>query len=195
MDTKRVITAVAAALVVGVVAGNVVSGWAAAPTASAPRAAITATAPAGLGLRLGAAMQAGGARLSDIVAKLTGLPVADVTAKRAAGTSYAEIAASKDVSSAKVIEESLKARETILAEKVKAGVITSEQADAALARMKTRLTERVAATDDSCAGAGGGGRGMGGGQGRGMGGGQGRGMGQGQGCGMGGAGCATTATQ
>jgi len=185
MDTKRVITAVAAALVVGVVAGNVVSGWAVAPTATATGTSTTAAAPAGLGLRLGAAMQAGGARLSDIVAKLTGLTVADVTAKRAAGTSYADIAKSEDVSSAKVIDESLKVRETILDEKVKAGTITSDQADAALDNMKTRLTERVAATDDSCTGTGtgGGGRGMGGGQGR------------GQGRGMGGAGCATTATQ
>jgi len=189
MDTKRVITAVAAALVVGVVAGNVVSGWAAAPAATSTSAAATATAPARLGLRLGAAMQAGGARLSDVVAKLTGLDVADVTAKRTAGTSYADIAATKDVSSAKVIDESLKVRETILDEKVKAGTITSEQADAALTNMKTRLTERVAATDDSCTGTGGGGRGQGGGMGRGQGGGQGR--------GMGGAGCTgtTTATQ
>lgn len=191
MDTKRVITAVAAALVVGVVAGNVVSGWAAAPTAPAAGTAPTATAPAGLGLRLGAAMQAGGARLSDVVAKLTGLPVADVIAKRTAGSSYADIAASKDVSSAKVVDESLKARQTILAEQVKAGAITSEQADAALANMETRLTERVTATDNSCTGTGGGGRGMGAGQGRG----QGRGMGGGQGCGMGGADCAKTATQ
>lgn len=192
MDTKRVITAVAAALVVGVVAGNVVSGWAAAPAASTTSTATSATAPARLGLRLGAAMQAGGARLSVVVARLTGLDVADVTAKRTAGTSYAEIAASKDVSSAQVVDEALKVRKTILEEKVKSGAITSAQADAALANMKTRLTERVKATDDSCSGAGGQG-----GQGGGCGQAGGRGKGGGMGRGMGGAGCAssTTATQ
>lgn len=188
MDTKRVITAVAAALVVGVVAGNVVSGWAAVLAATATGASASTSACAGLGLRLGTAMQAGGARLSDVVAKLTGLTVADVTAKRTAGTSYEDIAASKGVSAAKVINESLKARETILAEKVKAGTITAEQADAALAKMQTRLTERVTATDANCNGTGGGGgRGMGGGMG-----GQGRGMGRGMGGGMG---CTATATQ
>jgi len=183
MDTKRVITAVAAALVVGVVAGNVVSGFAATP--AAPATTATTTARQGLGLRLGSAMQAGGARLSDVVAKLTGIPAADVTAKRTAGTSYASIADSKGVSSAKVVDEALKVRETILADKVKTGAITSAQKTAALAAMKTRLTERVTATDQSCTGTGGGGRGMGGGQGR------------GQGRGMGGAGCVTptTATQ
>jgi len=179
MDAKRVITAVAAALVVGVVAGNVVSGWAAAPTASVAGTATTTTSPARLGLRLGAAMQAGGARLSDVVAKLTGLDAAEVTAKRTAGTSYADIAASRDVSSDTLIEESLKVRAGILDDKVKAGTITSEQADAALASMRARLTERVSATDDSCTGSGGGGKGCG--------------SGGGTGRGMGGAGCAGTA--
>jgi len=189
MDTKRVVTAVAAALVVGVVAGNVVSGWAATPTSPTRSTQTTASAPAGLGLRLGAAMKASGARLSDVVAKLTGLTTTDVIAKRTAGTSYASIAASKGVSSATVIDESLKVRSDLLAAKVKAGTITQAQADAALANMKTRLSERVSATDDSCTGAGGSGCGMGGGAGRG----QGRGTGRG----MGGAACtnAATATQ
>lgn len=186
MNTKRMISAVAAALVVGVVAGNVVSGFAAAPAASASGTSTATSTRSGLGLRLGAAMQAGGARLSDVVAKLTGLPVADVTEKRAEGTSYASIASSKGVTSASVIAESLKVRKTLLDAKVKAGTMTQAQEDAALANMQTRLTERVSATDQSCTGTGGG---MGGGQGRGMG----RGAG-GAGCGMGGAGCVNTAS-
>lgn len=187
MRKQRLITVVAAALVVGVVAGNVVSGWAAAP---APPAITSTTAPAGLGLRLGAAMQAGGARLVDVVAKLTGMDVEEVTAKRAEGASFATIAAAEGVSSAKVVDSALAARKAILDEKVTAGTITAAQAATALTNMETRLTDRVTSTDASCDGSGGG-AGKGGGMMGGRGGGRGAGMGRGAGC----ATPATTATQ
>ena len=194
MNRTRVISAVAAALVVGVVAGNVVSGWAAAPKATTPSTSSTATAAprAGLGLRLGSAMQAGGARLADVVAKLTGKDVAEVVALRTAGTSYAKIADGEGVSSDKVVDAAIDARKTILDEKVTAGTITAAQSAAALANMKTRLTERVTATDASCNGSGGG---MGGGRGMGRGNGSGAGAGAGA---CGGSGCGVnpaTATQ
>lgn len=183
MNKQRLVSVVAAALVVGVVAGNVVSGWAAGPVA--PARSTSSTPAAGLGLRLGAAMQAGGARLVDVVAKLTGMDVDDVTAKRAEGASFATIAAAEGVTSAKVVDSAVAARKGLLDEKVKAGTITTAQADTALENMETRLTERVAATDASCDGTGGGMRG-------------GRGAGRGAGMGGRGAGCAVgaaTATQ
>jgi hypothetical protein len=130
-------------------------------------------------------MRTAGGRLVDVVAKLTGLSTADVASKRAAGQSFEQIAATKDVSADKVVSQALAVRKQLLDEKVKAGAITQAQADAALANMKTRLDSRVANTA-ACSGQGAGQGGCGGG-GCGMGGGNGRGAGSG-GCG----GCGVT---
>jgi len=173
MNATRITAAVVAALVAGAVMGKVTSGFA----ATAPAPAPAQSAPAGLGLRLGTAMRDAGARLVDVVAKLTGLDADDVLAKRQAGTSYEQIAKDAGVSTDKVIDQSLAVRKGILDDKVKAGTITADQADAALDRMETRLNDRISATDDSCTGAGGQGGGMG--RGRGGAGGGGRGMGAG----------------
>ena len=96
----------------------------------------------------------------DVVAKLTGTTTADVQTKRAAGKTFAQIAAEKNVSSSAVVAEALKVRESLLAEKVADGTITQAQADAALGNMKTRLTDRVNTANADCdgTGAGGGGR-------------------------------------
>lgn len=185
MNKKRIAAMIAAALVVGVVGGNVASGWAA-PAKSAAGTSTVASAVASCGLGLGASMRTAGGRLADVVAKLTKQDVADVTAKRAAGASWTTIAKDKGVSSSAVVDEALKVRATALADRVKAGTTTQAQADAALATMKTRLTERVASTDASCDGTGGG-RGAG----RGNGGGMGRGMGRGAGAGGCGGACTT----
>jgi len=189
MNKKRVIALAAATLVVGLVLGNIVGAWAAGPAAPATSNAATSGVVAsacGLGLRMGASVRDAGGRLIDVVAKLTGLSTEDVAAKRAAGQSIAQIAESENVSSATVVDEALKVREQLLAEKVKAGEITQAQADQALAAMKTRLTTRV---DSTAACGSGGGCGAGGGMGAGRGGmGAGRGAG---GCGMGG--CGVTA--
>ncbi len=191
MKFSRTAALMAAALVVGIVAGNVTMGVA------VPSADTTTTGTVtGLGLRLGAALRDAGGRLADVVASLTGLSVDEVHDQREAGTSFAAIAQSKGVDSAKVVEEALKVRAQILDQKVADGTITREQADAALERMKARVTERVAATGEPARGngrAGGardgsGGPGMGprdgsGGPGTGArdgsGGGRGRGMGRG----------------
>ena len=184
MNKKRVIGLAAATLVVGLVLGNIVGAWAAGP--SAPATSTTAgqgvvASACGLGLRMGASVRDAGGRLIDIVAELTGLSTADVAAKRAEGQSIEQIAASKGVSSDKVVDEALKIREQLLDQKVKDGTITQAQADQALATMKTRLTERV---DSTAACGSGGGYGMGGGRGAGRGAG---------GCGMGGCGAASQA--
>jgi len=168
-------------MVAGLVLGSAISGFAATSTA-APATNTVAAACGAAGLRLGATMRTSGARLLDVVAKLTSKTTAEVTADRQAGKTFTQIAAEKNVSSAAVVDEALKVRTTILADKVKAGTITQAQADAALAQMKTRLTDRVDSVNTACDGTGsGGGRGMG----------RGRGAGAGA-SGCNGAGCAVT---
>ena len=128
----------------------------------------------------------------DVVAKLTGTTAADVQTKRAAGKTFAQIAAEKNVSSSAVVAEALKVRKTLLDKKVADGTITQAQADTALGNMKTRLTDRVNTANADCDGTGagaGGGGGKGGGMGRGRGAG---GMGGGRGAGCG-ANCTTPA--
>ena len=141
------------------VAGSVVSGFAA-PSASATGS----SAPLGLGLKLGATMKDAGGRLVDIVAKATGLSATDVQAKRADGQSFAAIASAKGVSSAKLVSSALSVRKAALDKAVADGKITQAQADAAYARMQSRLTDRVSSTQPCTgngAGQGGGGCGMG----------------------------------
>lgn len=174
MKKGRIVAMMVAMLVVGLVAGNVAGGWAATAPESGTSSSTTTVAPgAGLGLRMGAALRDAGGRLVDVVAKLTGLDVDDVIARRAEGESIEKIAESEGVKTDAVVDEALKVREQLLDERVKAGTITQEQADAAIDRMETRLNDRVTSTDAGCNGAGGAGGGMGGGRGGGMGGGRG----------------------
>lgn len=178
MSNRRMIAYATAALVAGLVLGSM--GVATAAPAK------TRAAATGLRLQMGATFKAAGATMADVVAKLTGQSVEDVRAAREEGKSFSAIAAEKNVSSEKVVSDTLAARKALLDKAVADKKITQAQADAAYAQMKTRLTERVDSTT-ACTGAGGGaggGCGMGGG-GRGMGGGRGAG-----GCG----GC-TTVTQ
>jgi uncharacterized membrane protein YgcG len=177
----------AAGLALGLVIGGI-------STASAASTAATGTTSAnpivgvalGLGLRLGKTMRDSGGRLADVVAKLTGSDVADVQTAREAGTSFADIAKDKGVSAETVVDEALKARKELLDAKVADGSITQEQADAALANMETRLTDRVTSTDARTGGQGGGRRGGGGGN---------CGTGGGGAGGCGGGACQSTATQ
>jgi len=186
MNAKRITAAVVGALVAGVVLGSVVSGYAATTTGT-PTAGTVAAACGTAGLRLGVAMRDSGGRLLDVVAKLTGTTAADVQTKRAAGKTFAQIAAEKNVSSSAVVAEALKVRESLLDQKVADGTITQAQADTAIGNMKTRLTDRVNTANADCDGSGAGGGGMGGGRGRGAGG---MGGGRGTGCG---ANCTTPA--
>lgn len=185
MNKGRIAALMAATLVAGIVAGNVASGWAA-TTRPNEQATAPASAGCGTGVRLGAAVRDAGGRLVDSVAKLTGMKVDEVAARRAEGESLSAIADSKGVSSEEVVTETLAVRRELLDGKVKAGALTQDEADAALERMEIRLTERVESTQESCTGAGTGIRG--GGQG-GMRGGAG-------GCGGGGGGrCGQTPSQ
>lgn len=184
MRKGRIASLVIAALVAGAVAGNAASGYAATTDTT------TATSTPGIGLRLGTAMREAGARLADIVAKLTGTTVEQVQEQRQDGSSFAEIAAKKDVSADKVVDTTLDIRKEVLDARVKAGTLTQEQADGALDRMTERVKERVTSQDEGCTDEGAtrnrdGGRGKGGGNGEGRGKGEGRGMGAGGGKGAG----------
>lgn len=163
---------------VGLIAGLTL-GWAATGIAATPAPADGPSA--GLHLRLGDAMRASGTRLLDIVASLTGMSTDDVIKARQAGQTFSEIAASKGVSEDAVVNEALAARKAAIAERVAAGDITQEQADAALANMESRLTSKVQTANPDCTGAADGSCGQGRRQGQGRG--QGRGgMGVGMGC-------------
>lgn len=167
IGTKRVWALVAGGMVAGVILGSVSSGFAVTTTA----ANTSAQAVAACGLGLGQAMRGAGGTLLDAVAKLTGQTPAQVASQRAAGKSISQIAAEKNVSATAVVDQALKVRQQVLADKVKAGAITQSQADAAAATMKSRLTQRVS-DPTACNGSGGGaGRGAGGRADRGSGGG------------------------
>lgn len=142
MKLTRIAAIVTAALVLGIVVGNVVSVSAAPSTTTAPT-----------GLKLGATVRDAGGRLTDVVAKLTGLDAAEVQTQRAAGESFADIAATKGVTPAQVVDAAVAVREDVLADKVAAGTITQDQADAVIDRVETRVTDRVSSTT-ACTGTG-----------------------------------------
>jgi len=175
MKKSRTAMLVAGALVLGLTLGSL--GIATAAPAQ------TAAATTGLGLKLGATMRQAGATVADVVAKVTGQPVADVRAACTAGASFAAIAAKKGVTTQTVVADTLTARKTALDTVVKSGRITQAQADAALARMKDRVTARVSATGATNCDGTGNGAGNGAGMGRG-----------GSGCGSGCGGCGAAAT-
>jgi len=168
MNVRKTVAIGIASLVLGLAIGGV--GTASAVTNGANSTNPVVAGACGLGLKLGATMRDSGARLSDVVASLTGKSVEDVQAARAQGTSFEKIAADAGVSAEKVVDTALDARKEVLDAKVKDGSITQEQADTALKNMDTRLTERVSSTAPGCNGAGRGGMGGGAGMGRGRGG-------------------------
>jgi hypothetical protein len=160
MKRGTTIALVSGALVAGLALGTV--GFAfAAPSR-------TATGTAGFGARVGAACRQAGGTIADIVAKVTGLSTTDVYASRAAGKSFADIAAAKGVSADTLTADVIAARKIALDAAVKAGTITQSQADAMLANMKANVSTKVTSTAPStCTGAGPG-SGAGKGAGRGM---------------------------
>jgi len=161
MSRNRTVLLVAAALVAGLVLGSV--GIASAATTT------TGTPGAGFGAQVGGMFRQAGASLADVVAKLTGQTTAQVYTQRAAGKSFADIASAKGVSADKVTADALATRKAALAAAVKAGTLTQAQADIMLARMQTRIPQRI--TDPAPAGCDGTGSGAGRGMGRGAGGG------------------------
>lgn len=169
MKRGTTIALVSGALVAGLALGTVGIAFAAPSN--------TATGTTGFGTRLGAVCRQAGGTIADIVAKVTGKSAADVSAARAKGDSFADIAATKGISAGTLTDDVLAARKTALDAAVKAKTITQAQADAALARMKTNVSAKITSDAPSgCTGTGAGAAGKGG---------QGRGQGQGQGQGRG----------
>ncbi len=130
MKKARALTLVSAALVAGLALGSV------SIAVAAPATPIDGTTQ-GVGLRMGEAIHAAGARLIDILVDLTGLDVADVADRRAAGETVAE------------------------------GVLDAEDKDAILQNMADRLSERLTSTETGPFGGGRNGAGIGGGYGMG----------------------------
>jgi len=79
----------------------------------------------------------------DELAKLLGLKPEEIVEKRNAGQSLADIAKEQGVAEDEVTSTILESREKLLDERVKAGVITEEQKNLMLDRMKSRLGERI----------------------------------------------------
>lgn len=169
MRRGTTIALVSGALVAGLALGTVGIAFAA-PSR-------TTTGTAGIGARIGAVCRQAGGTIADIVAKATGRSATDVYADRAAGKSFADIAAAKGVSADELTTDVLDARKAALDAAVKAGTITQAQADTMLANMKANVSSRITSTaPGTCTGAGpGNGAGAGRGAGRGMMGGAGRG--------------------
>ena len=160
MKRGTTIALVSGALVAGLALGTVGIAFAA-PSR-------TATGTAGFGARVGAVCRQAGGTIADIVAKVTGQSTTDVYASRAAGKSFADIAAAKGVSVDTLTADVIAARKTALDAAVKAGTIAQAQADAMLANMKANVSTKVTSTAPStCTGAGPG-SGAGKGAGRGM---------------------------
>ncbi len=158
MKTSKKVALIAAGLVAGLVLGSIGAAFAAAPASTAT------TTAAGAGYGIGASLRGAGGRLIDVVAKLTGLSVDDVRAKRASGQSIADIAKAEGVEASAVVDEALAVRKAVLDAKVASGDLTQDQADAIYAQMRERLTERVTTTQTgrpSWAGQGRGGQGRG----------------------------------
>src|SRR3990172_8383522 len=77
------------------------------------------------------------------LSKLLGLTPEEIVQQRSEGKSLADIAKDQKVDKDKVVSTMMDAREKMLAERVKAGYITQEQADQILARMKARTEQRI----------------------------------------------------
>ncbi len=85
--------------------------------------------------------------MSEALTKLLGMTPQEIYDARLKGQSLAQIAASKGVSEAKLVETILASRKAVLDARVKAGVITQEQADAAYKVMQERVTANVKRTE------------------------------------------------
>lgn len=107
---------------------------------------------------------------ADALSKLLGLKPEEIVEKRNAGNSLADIAKEQGVEKKEVVDTILEARKKFLDERVKAGIITQEQADYMLQNMKARVESRIENDAVGCGGGAGMGRGGCGGPGMGRGG-------------------------
>lgn len=137
MKNRKSISLVAIGLVAGLVLGSL------SIASAAPVTDPATNEPLGMGARIGWSIRDAGARMSDIVADLTGLDADDIHDRRTDGETIADIVESEGVSVDTVVDEALVARQAILDEKVVDGTIDQATADLMLDRMTDRVAERV----------------------------------------------------
>ena len=103
--------------------------------------------PGGPGGRGGRAGFGGMGDIPEALAELSGLTVTEIQTQREAGTSYADIAKSKGVSSSDLIAATVKIETAELYAAVKAGSMTSAERDSILSSLESNLEEAIASTD------------------------------------------------
>ena len=140
MNSKtRYLVGAAAGLLI--LAGTAVPTFAADPTPTA--------APCGDAVQRGGGMGAGpwgGVGPSDAVTGLLGLDAAQIAEQRQDGKSLVEIAQTKGVAEAKLVETVIADRKSQLDARVKAGTLTQAQEDLMLQRMQTQVKTAVERT-------------------------------------------------
>lgn len=130
MKLKRTIPTLVAALALMVTAAAPALAAEALDTTN-PRAAWAGAPHPGVGV------------IHSAVAGLLGMSEEDLTTARTAGQSLAAIAEEKGVATETLISTIVQARQGALDEAVAAGTLTQERADAMLAHMTDRISERV----------------------------------------------------
>lgn len=141
---KIVVSGVAGLLMLGMVAGSV-SAATPTPTPPGPPAAGQQSGWQGRGFGYGAGF--GYQAISGPISNLLGMTADQIRAERLAGKSLAQIAADKGVSKDSLVNAMVASHKSVLDARVKAGTLTQAQADAALAQMKTRVSESVDRTE------------------------------------------------
>ncbi|MCL4531858.1 MAG: hypothetical protein M1582_01465 [Actinobacteria bacterium] len=141
---KLVVSGVAGLIILGAVAGSV-SAAPATPTPPGPPAAAQQSGWPGGGFGYGAGF--GYQAISGPISTLLGMSADQIRAERLAGKSLAQIAADKGVSKDALVNAMVQSHQSILDARVKAGTLTQAQADAALATMKTRVSQSVDRTE------------------------------------------------
>lgn len=143
-------------------AGTTVSALAADPTPTPG-----ATSPSTVCTPQGGGRWGGVFGMSATVAKILGIEQTELAAERQAGKSLAEIAQTKGVDEATLVQKMVAERKAQLDERVKAGTLPQEQANLMLQRMETQMKAAVERTEAGPMGPGGmrgaqgwGGRGM-----------------------------------
>lgn len=141
---KIVVSGVAGLLMLGAVAGSV-SAATPTPTPPGPPAAAQQSGWQGRGFGYGAGF--GYQAISGPVEGLLGMTADQIQAERLAGKSLAQIAEAKAVTKDALVNAMVESQKSVLDARVTAGTLTQAQADAALATMKTRISQSVDRTE------------------------------------------------
>ncbi|MDA8216039.1 MAG: hypothetical protein M0Z94_00315 [Dehalococcoidales bacterium] len=147
MRGKKYMMGVAAGAMI--LAGTTLSAGAAPAQQTPPPAPAVGQAQCGLGQQgAGAYGRWGGEfNTSDTVASLLGMTQDEIAALRQEGKSLVDIAATKGIDQAALVNELLAERKAEVQAQVDAGTITQAQADYMLQQMETRIVQAVTRTE------------------------------------------------